>query len=390
MSATGRASRRFVDYANTPRIAQRFTQKDTAPVIPERWRKPLILGAFVLNFVLVGWLLNLQEWRGMADWRIWAELDPLNPYTTRADGWMPFRYSPVAGWLLHWASVVGPIGFIVGHFAVLLLLPRKLGLIVAVSFPFWMDLLWGNVFTLVFVAAWWALRSGSDSLDVGGAPQHSFLDFEVARGSRTGVEPASPMPLPERVSVPVVVHQPPFGGMGHVAPMVGLRRFEGRVNTPKNAVGIQAVVQQVNVFIVHWPIIRHQIGVLAYIALTLLMPRPVQLPLLAWLLWKEPWVRVPFVALFLGHAGLVLLSGVGQEWVTALVSSASESNMASNFGGSRLFAGWLVIGVPLSLYLFLRGRPAWAGLALSPYLLGQYWLFALIRPGSAGRTSESR
>jgi hypothetical protein len=281
MSATTRASRRFVDDANTPRIAQRFTQKETAPVIPERWRKPLILGAFVLNFVLVGWLLNLQEWRGMADWRIWAELDPLNPYTTRADGWMPFRYSPVAGWLLHWASVVGPIGFIVGHFAVLLLLPRKLGLIVAVSFPFWMDLLWGNVFTLVFVAAWWALR-----------------------GNRAGV--------------------------------------------------------------------------LAYIALTLLMPRPVQLPLLAWLLWKEPWVRVPFVALFLGHAGLVLLSGVGQEWVTALVSSASESNMASNFGGSRLFAGWLIVGVPLSLYLFLRGRAAWAGLALSPYLLGQYWLFALL------------
>jgi hypothetical protein len=281
MSATTRASRRFVDIANTSRIAQRFTQKETAPVIPERWRKPLILGAFVLNFVLVGWLLNLQEWRGMADWRIWAELDPSNPYTTRADGWMPFRYSPVAGWLLHWASVVGPIGFIVGHFAVLLLLPRKLGLIVAVSFPFWMDLLWGNVFTLVFVAAWSALR-----------------------GNR-------------------------------------------------------------------W-------GVLAYIVLTLLMPRPVQFPLLAWLLWQNPWVWVPFVALFAGHAALVLLSGLGPQWISVLLWSNAEAGMASNFGGTRFFGtAWLVVGVPLALLLFLRGRPAWAGLAFAPYLLGQYWMLAL-------------
>lgn len=260
----------------------------TAPAfsVPERWRKPLWVGLAVLNFVLIAKLLSWPDWRGANDWRLWTLLGP-DPYTPLFDAAglpMPYRYSPVAAWVLTpLAIAVGPVGFIVGHFLALLTLPRKVGLIVALSFPFWFDLLWGNVFTLTFVAAWWAMK-----------------------GNR-------------------------------------------------------------------W-------GVVAFLTLTLLMPRPVQLPLLAWLLWREPWVRWPFVGIFLGHAALVLLSGHASEWLAILTSASGyEANMAYNLGPSRLFgSAWLVVGMPLAVYLF-RKHPEWAGLALSPYLLGQYWLMALSR-----------
>lgn len=241
-----------------------------------RWGRPFALGLLVLNFVLIAKLLSWPDWRTSPDWTLWAHL-PASPYAEPL-----YRYSPVAAWLIHpVAALVGPIGFMLLHFALLLALPRKIGLIVAISFPFWIDMLWGNVFTLVFVAA-----------------------FCAVRGNR-------------------------------------------------------------------W-------GVLGYAVLTLLMPRPVQLPLLAWLLWQHGWLRLPFVGLFALHLAVVVATGLGGEWLSRLLqSSANEMAFAYNFGPTRFFGyAWFVVGIPLALYVF-RKHPAWAGLALSPYLLGQYWLMVL-------------
>lgn len=249
----------------------------------DRWRKPIWLGLIVLNLVFVIRIITWPDWQNGGDFRTWAEVDVADPYALSPSGWMPFRYSPVAAWLLRpLAAAVGPIGFVIGHFLVLLALPRKLGLIVAVSFPFWFDLLWGNVFTFVFVAAYWAMRGN---------------------------------------------------------------RF----------------------------------GTLAFLALTILMPRPVQAPLLLWLLWRQPWARLPFVALMAGQAALVMASGLALDWLNVLTStSADEANLGSNLGPTRLFGtAWLVVGIPLAVYLFRRG-PGLAGLVLAPYVLGQYWLLALL------------
>jgi hypothetical protein len=274
----------------------------------ERWRKPIWLGLIVLNFILVVRVITWPDWQSGGDVKTWAEIDLSNPYALSPTGWMPFRYSPVAAWILQSLAIaVGPVGFIVGHVLALLALPRGRGLIVGLSFPFWFDLLWGNVFTLVFVAAYWAMR-----------------------GNRAGT--------------------------------------------------------------------------LAFLVLTILMPRPVQAPLLLWLLWQQPWARLPFVVLMAGHAAIVLASGLATDWLYVLTSTtADEANLGSNFGPTRLFgSAWLVVGIPLAVYLF-RKHPGLAGLALAPYVLGQYWLLAFLptvpatarygvssRVGGAGRGRARR
>jgi hypothetical protein len=129
----------------------------------------------------------------------------------------------------------------------------------------------------------------------------------------------------------------------------------------------------------YWAARGNRWASLGFLALTLVMPRPVQVPLALWLLWSQPAVRWPFLALFAAHAGLVLLSGQGEAWAHALTSvSAGEANMASNYGLSRILGtAWPFVGIPLAFVLFRR-HPALAGLVLSPYLLAQYWLFVLV------------
>lgn len=252
----------------------------TAPIWSERWRRPVLLGLFELNLVLVAKLLSWPDWRDNADWELWARLPPfgsgISPYLAEYG----YRYFPLAGWVIQpFVALVGPIGMILIHFAVLLTLSRRLGLIVAISFPFWFDLMWGHTFTLVFVAAFWAIRA-------------------------------------------------------------------------------------------------NKIGIFAFVALTLLMPRPVQFPLMAWLLWRHEWLRLPFLAFFGAHGAIVLATGFGADWITRLLeTSTNEMAYAYNVGPTRFFGfAWYIVGIPLALWLWRR-HPAWAGLALAPYVLGQYWLF---------------
>ena len=46
-----------------------------------------------------------------------------------------------------------------------------------------------------------------------------------------------------------------------------------------------------------WALRGNRIGALAFIACCLLFPRPFMLPIAVWLLWKQPWLRWPAVAL---------------------------------------------------------------------------------------------
>jgi hypothetical protein len=122
-----------------------------------------------------------------------------------------------------------------------------------------------------------------------------------------------------------------------------------------------------------------------YLGLCLLVPRPIMLPLLAWLLWQRPAWRWPFV----GMVALVLLTaaptGYLPDWIGSLVGSGvTEVANDFNLSPSR-FVGvaWLVVGVPLAAWLTVRGRLGWASMAISPYLL-PYWVqmlgLELVRP----------
>jgi hypothetical protein len=136
-----------------------------------------------------------------------------------------------------------------------------------------------------------------------------------------------------------------------------------------------------------------RVATVTYFALCLLMPRPIQLPLLAWLLWDRPAMRLPFVGVALVHTALVMLSGYGDDWIAVLIStSSSESSLPfplnsapSAFVGPAL---WLVAAAPLAVWLFVRGRVGWASLLLSPYWLAQYWMMPLLE--LAGRSTSGQ
>jgi len=142
-----------------------------------------------------------------------------------------------------------------------------------------------------------------------------------------------------------------------------------------------------------WALRGNAIAVAAYLVLCALIPRPIMLPLLAWILWQRPAWRWPFV----GIVALVIASAVPTGYLGDWVASFNASGVKDiandfNLSPSR-FVGpwWLLVGIPLGVWLTLRGRIGWASMAISPYLL-PYWVqllgLELVRPRDAVRALD--
>lgn len=111
-----------------------------------------------------------------------------------------------------------------------------------------------------------------------------------------------------------------------------------------------------------------------YLALCLLVPRPIMLPLLAWILWQRPAWRLPFLGIAVVVVLTALPTGYLWSWIGSLAQLGPDE-IANDFNLSpSRFIGlaWLVVGVPLAAWLTLRRRLGWASLAISPYLLPYY------------------
>jgi len=117
---------------------------------------------------------------------------------------------------------------------------------------------------------------------------------------------------------------------------------------------------------------------LAYVVLALLVPRPLMLPLLVWIVWKHPEWRMQIGAILLAYALLTLATGEAFSFMASLAHGTDIIAFNFNWGPSR-FIGlwWLVIGVPLAAWLTWRGRIGFAAVAISPYWLGYYLLVLL-------------
>ena len=128
---------------------------------------------------------------------------------------------------------------------------------------------------------------------------------------------------------------------------------------------------------------------LGFLALLLLVPRPLMFPVAAWLLWQRPRLRWPAVAIFAMHLVLVLIVGYGGEWLGRLVTSGDEIAL-HNAGPSALIGPWWIpIGLVLATFFTWRGRLGLASLAASPYLILYYWIFGLLEFVPFKRTSAS-
>lgn len=247
------------------------------------WRAVRVVGIALIGG-LNAWLLmttvsGLFSDAGARDWGWLIEAGQRfqagqNPYADLA-----FRWSPLTAYFAVPLSVVPVIVWRLAHFAALALLPRKVALLVALSYPFWWDVELGNVNAFALGFAFLALR---------GKP---------------------------------------------------------------------------------WP----------FVILALLVPRPLYLPVLAWLLWRNPGWRVPFAIL----AGVSLLgaflTGWGDEWIAGLTRTAGDLTNEWNWGPSRLVGvAWLPIGAALAAWLMWKGRLGLASLAASPYVLPYYLLMGFL------------
>lgn len=129
-----------------------------------------------------------------------------------------------------------------------------------------------------------------------------------------------------------------------------------------------------------WAIRGSRVGIGAFLVLAVLVPRPLMLPVAAWLLWKHPEWRLPAASLVVVSAVLVALSGWGAEWVGFLASIGAHFASPNNLGPTRfLGATWLAVAVPLAVWLTRRGNLGWASIAISyPYLLPYYLVMLVI------------
>lgn len=128
-----------------------------------------------------------------------------------------------------------------------------------------------------------------------------------------------------------------------------------------------------------WALRGNTAGIFGFLALALLIPRPLMLPLVAWILWKYPQWRWRFAAMFLVHGLAVMMSGWGPEWIAELLWSPGIHASPSNVGPSR-FVGlsWMILGLPLAAFLTWKGRIGLASLSISPYLLPYYLIMGLL------------
>lgn len=138
-----------------------------------------------------------------------------------------------------------------------------------------------------------------------------------------------------------------------------------------------------------WAFRGSRVASVVFLAFCLLFPRPFMVPIGAWLLWRQPELRWPFVGLFGLHAVLVLATGLGGAWLTQLLGSTEMIGSVFNVGPTAVIGPWwLLVGIPLGSWLFWRGKVGLAGLVISPYVLPYYLMVVLLdlptsRRGSA-------
>jgi hypothetical protein len=129
-----------------------------------------------------------------------------------------------------------------------------------------------------------------------------------------------------------------------------------------------------------WAIRGSRVATGVYLLLVLLVPRPLMLPVAAWLLWKRPEWRLPFLGLTCFSLAAIAVSGWGDDWLRFLVTLSTQFDSPNNLGPTRLVgAAWLLIAVPLGTYLTVRGHLGLASVAVSyPYVLPYYLIMLLL------------
>lgn len=146
----------------------------------------------------------------------------------------------------------------------------------------------------------------------------------------------------------------------------------------------------VPIFVLAWlAVAGSRWGTWAFFIVAMLIPRPLMLPLLGWLLWNRPELRLPFAVLASVMAVLTLATGQVDEWIAQVQwISAWEVTRDGNLLPSRWIGGWWALGaLPLSAVLAWRGHLGLAAVAASVYK--GYFLFLLLEARERNAPSAS-
>lgn len=128
-----------------------------------------------------------------------------------------------------------------------------------------------------------------------------------------------------------------------------------------------------------WALRGNGAGIVSFLLLALWFPRPLMIPVLAYVLWRQPQWRLRALVITAAMAAATVATGWAGEWVRLLTTLGAEQASPNNLGPTRfLGAWWLAIGIPLAAVLTLARRLGWASLAISyPYVL-PYYLLTLV------------
>jgi hypothetical protein len=120
----------------------------------------------------------------------------------------------------------------------------------------------------------------------------------------------------------------------------------------------------------------HRWAALTFWAFAALIPRPLMLPLVIWLLWKRE-----DRGLGLALMGSLFVGGLAMDsaWIEALGSSGRDIFNDYNWGPSAIIGwAWVPVGFALAAWFTWKGRIGLATLFASPYWLPYYMLMPML------------
>jgi len=131
---------------------------------------------------------------------------------------------------------------------------------------------------------------------------------------------------------------------------------------------------------------RSHLAGIVYLALVIVIPRPLVVPLAVWLLWKHPGLRMPFAIMFAAHAVIVLANGWAEPWMMTVLTYDGPAGI---YKLSNLLGPLWIMAPFVGAWLGWKGYVGWAGLLVSPYLLPQYLMWPLLGASPSWRCSRS-
>lgn len=129
-----------------------------------------------------------------------------------------------------------------------------------------------------------------------------------------------------------------------------------------------------------WALRGSTTGTIGFLALSVLVPRPLMLPVLAWLLVKRPQTRLWFALFAAVVIGLSIGSGQMGGWVDRMLATGTdELSSIWNIGPSKLLGPlWIPIAAGLAALLAWKGWLGVASVVIGPYLFPYYMLMGLL------------